>query len=67
VLDLLTDGYNVYVIADCIGSRSEVDRVYAEKRMRQAGAVITTMESVLFELLVRADHSKRKEISSLVK
>jgi nicotinamidase-related amidase len=67
VLDLLTDGYNVYVIADCIGSRSEVDRVYAEKRMRQAGAVITTMESVLFELLTRADHPKRKEISNLVK
>ena len=67
VLDLLANGYNVYVIADCIGSRSETDRVYAENRMKQAGAVITTMESVLFEFLVRADHPKRKEISNLVK
>jgi nicotinamidase-related amidase len=67
VLDLLARGCNVYVLADCIGSRSESDRVYAEARMRQAGAVITTVESVLFELLARADHPKRKEISSLVK
>ena len=67
VLELLTAGYSVYVLADCIGSRSETDKIYAEKRMRQAGAVITTMESVLFELLVRADNPQRKEISSLVK
>jgi len=67
VLDLLASGYNVYVLADCIGSRNETDRAYAEKRMRQAGAVITTMESVLFELLIRADHPKRKDISNLVK
>jgi nicotinamidase-related amidase len=67
VLDLLAAGYSVYVLADCIGSRSELDKVYAEKRMAQAGAVITTAESVLFELLVRADHPKRKDISNLVK
>ena len=67
VLDLLENGYSVYVIADCIGSRSERDRIYAEERMRQAGAILTTMESVLFEFLVSADHPKRKEISNLVK
>ena len=66
VLDLLAAGYNVYVIADCIGSRKETDRLYAEQRMRQAGAVITTLESALFELLVRADHPMRKEITKLV-
>ena len=67
VLDLLANEYNVYVLSDCIGSRNEKDRIYAEKRMYQAGAVITTMESVLFEFLGRADHPKRKEISALVK
>jgi len=67
VLDLLDKGYAVYVAADCIGSRFESDRLYAERRMERAGAVLTTMESVLFELLVRADHPKRKEISLLVK
>ena len=66
VLDLLQDGYNVYVIADCIGSRKELDRLYSEHRMRETGAVLTTMESVLFELLISADNPKRKDISKLV-
>ena len=43
------------------------DRLYAERRMRGAGAVITTAESVLFELMGRADHPRRKEVSNLVK
>lgn len=67
VLELLEDEYSVYVAADCIGSRFDTDRRYAEKRMEKAGAVLTTMESILFEMLVRADHPKRKEISNLVK
>jgi len=67
VLDLLENGYSVYVVADCIGSRSETDFVYAIGRMRQAGAVLTTMESVLFGFLKSSDHPKRKDISNLVK
>jgi len=66
VLELLQAGYNVYVAADCIGSRNDTDRIYAENRMTHAGAVITTLESILFELLVRADHPMRKEITKLV-
>jgi len=67
ILDLLADNYNVYVVADCSGSRYTKDHNYAEERMRQAGAIVTTMESVLFELLVNADNPKRKEISNLIK
>jgi len=67
VLDLLDGGYSVYLIADCIGSRSEFDFLYAVRRMENAGAIVTTMESALFEMLVSADHPKRKEISNLVK
>jgi len=67
VLDLLDSGYSVFVIADCIGSRFEINRHYADRRMEQAGAVLTTLESVLFEIMVSADHPKRKEISNLVK
>lgn len=67
VLDLLSNGFNVYVVADCIGSRYERDYDFAIDRMRQEGAFVTTMESVLFEFLVRADHPNRNEISNLVK
>jgi len=67
VLDLLQGGYSIYVIADCIGSRFEVNRRYADKRMEQAGAILTTAESALFEMMVSADHPKRKEITNIVK
>ena len=66
-LDLLEKGYCVYIIADCISSRAETDLFYAEKRMEKAGAILTTMESVLFEMLGSADHPMRKEISNIVK
>jgi nicotinamidase-related amidase len=66
VLDLLEAGYSVYVAADCIGSRHPVDYKYAEMRMSNAGAVFSTLEAILFELMVSAEHPKRKEISKLV-
>ena len=67
VLDLLSMGMNVIVVADCCGSRSETDRVYAEQRMAKAGAVITTMESILFEIMGSADHPARKAVQALIK
>ena len=67
VLHLLERNYAVYVLADCVGSRFENDKHYALRRMEKAGAVITTAESALFEMMVRADHPGRKEISNLVK
>jgi len=67
VLHLLEHNYTVYVLADCVGSRFDNDKHYALKRMENAGAVITTAESALFEMMIRADHPCRKEISNLVK
>jgi len=65
-LELLQARYDVYVAPDCIGSRKDANRVYAENRMRHDGAVITPLESILFEMLVRADHPMRKEITKLI-
>jgi len=67
VLHLLEANYNVYLIADCVGSRKPSDFDYARRRMAQAGAVITTLESALFEIMLTAEHPRRKEISALVK
>ncbi|MCL2366201.1 MAG: hydrolase [Oscillospiraceae bacterium] len=67
VLDLLEEDCDVYVLADCIGTRFETDFQYAIRRMEQAGAIITTAESALFEMMMRADHPHRKEITKLVK
>lgn len=67
VLDLLYNGMQPVVIADAIGSRSAYDRRQAIRRMRRAGAVITTTEAILFELCRSSKDPAFKAISQLVK
>lgn len=67
VLDLLALGYVPFVCADGIGSRRDLDRDIAIERMRQAGAVITTTESAIFELLHRAGTEEFKKMLRIVK
>jgi nicotinamidase-related amidase len=67
VNDLIRQGYIPVVVEDCIGSRKPNDKQMAVERMRQAGAIITTYESILFELLKYSGTPKFKEISKLVK
>lgn len=66
-LDLLERESTPVVLADCTGSRHEHDHRIALDRLRQAGAIITTVESVLFELTGRAGSDEFKAISKLVK
>ena len=67
VLDLLDNGMQPVVIADAIGSRSAYDRRQAIRRMRRAGAVITTTEAILFELCRSSKDPAFKAVSQLVK
>ena len=67
VLDLLAQGQKVVVLDDCVSSRSANDARVALQRMRDAGATISTMESVLFELLRVSGTQEFKSISVLVK
>lgn len=67
VLDLLRAGYVPYLCADAVSSRRATDREAAIARMRQAGAVITTTESVIFELLGQAGAQQFKQILRIVK
>ena len=67
VLDLKKHGLHPVVVEDCISSRKMNDKVIALERMRQAGAIITTYESVLFELLRYSGSETFKAISKLVK
>lgn len=50
-LDLLGASMTPYVLADAVGSRRPTDRAVALDRLRAAGAVVTTVESAIFELL----------------
>ncbi|HWQ79174.1 MAG TPA: hydrolase [Anaerovoracaceae bacterium] len=67
VIDLLEKGYTVFVANDCISSRSNTDKKYSQHRMGGAGAVGTTCESILFELLRGAKEPGFKQISAIVK
>lgn len=66
-LQLLEAGYQVYVIEDCIDSRKVSDRLCSQQRMAAAGAVITTYEAVLYELMGGAKAEGFKAISAIVK
>lgn len=67
VLDLLEEGYHVIVVEDCIGSRKKGDKKVALKRMEKEGAILTTYESILFELTKIAGNDTFKAISKLIK
>lgn len=67
VLDLLADGFRVYLAVDALGSRFELDYQTALNRMDSAGATITTTESVLFEWCDVAGTDEFKQISALVR
>lgn len=67
VLDLLKRDLEVFVVADASSSRSNTDRTFAMQRLREAGAILTTTESVLFQLIADKNHAQFKEIQSLVK
>ncbi len=66
-IDLIAKGYHVVLVEDCIGSRSEDDKVVAVRRAEAEGAVITTCESILFELTRVAKTEVFKIISGLIK
>jgi nicotinamidase-related amidase len=67
VLDLLADGWQVYVAVDAVGSRYEVDYRTALERMHSAGAVLTTTEAALFEWCRQAGTPEFRKISQLAK
>jgi hypothetical protein len=65
--DLLEKGFIPVIAEDCVSSRRPNDKNMAVNRMRRMGAVITTYESVLFELLRYSGTEEFKAISRLVK
>ena len=67
VIDLAAAGYIPVVVEDCISSRKKYDKKIALERMKQEGAMITTTESLLFELLREAGTDTSKKIQRLIK
>jgi nicotinamidase-related amidase len=66
-IDLISLGYEVHVPHDAVNCRRPADKEWALHRMAAAGAVITSTESALFELLERCDTADFKTVAKLIK
>jgi nicotinamidase-related amidase len=66
-LDLLARGFGVHVAADATGTRLEPNLRIGHDRAARAGAVITSVESVLFEWMGRSDIPEFKQVQALLK
>ncbi|HIP63081.1 MAG TPA: isochorismatase family protein, partial [Archaeoglobus profundus] len=66
-LDLIREGYTVYVPFDCVGSRNDFDKEVALQRMIKEGVIPATAESIIFEMLQTAEAEEFKEILKIVK
>ena len=67
VLDLLANGFHVYLAVDAVGSRRQVDHDVALRRMDASGAILTSTEAALFEWCQVAGTDEFKQISGLVR
>ena len=67
VLDFLNKGFEVLVISDAMGSRNNLDHEISLQRMLNKGAIITTTESIIFEMCKTSDRKEFKEIRNIIK
>ena len=66
-LDLLEQKLHVFAVADATSSRTLENHQHGLARMRETGAVIVSMEMIVFELLQRAGTDEFRKILPLVK
>ena len=66
-LELLEEEFDVWVVTDACGSRTERNRDAAFDRLAGAGAELVTTEMVAFEWMRSADHPAFREVQALIK
>jgi isochorismate hydrolase len=67
VLELLAAGFTVHLVRDAVMSRKKENWLMALETARDAGAVITSTEAALFQLLKVAGTDEFKKLSKLVR
>jgi nicotinamidase-related amidase len=66
-LELLSQGYSVHLVCDAVMSRRKENWKTALQTLAAAGAVLTSTEAVLFQLLRVAGTGEFKKLSKLVR
>jgi nicotinamidase-related amidase len=67
VQELLRQGSQVHICWECVSGRGAEYRRYAMERMSQAGAIVTSHESVGFEWARHKDHPSFKALNALLR
>jgi nicotinamidase-related amidase len=67
VLGALGRGYTVHVASDAVGSRAEENRAVGLGRMEKAGALLSSTEMAIYELLGRSDAAAFKKMLPLLR
>jgi len=66
VLDLLSESFQVQVVADAVTARGQMDHDISLRRMESAGATLTTTEAALFEWCGDSRDPQFKKLSALI-
>lgn len=66
-IELESQGFEAFVVADAVGSRSKASCKLALSRLQKSGADIVDSEMVLFEWMERAGTPEFKQLQALVK
>jgi len=65
--DLLARGLQVHLLTECITARTAHNRQTGLAKMRQSGALPSSIETALFELMRDAAHKQFKAVQRLIK
>ena len=66
-IDLIDSGYEVNLVADCISSRTLMNKTIGIESMINKGAILTSTEMALFELMKIAEGDAFSQIIKIVK
>ena len=66
-LDLLDRGYKVIIPLDAVSAYATGDKEMALNRMREAGVVVATVESLIYEWIERAGTDEFRKVLQIVK
>jgi nicotinamidase-related amidase len=67
VLDAIACGYQAHVVTDACGSRKKSDHKAGLRKMEGSGAVLTCVESAMYEILERSDTAEFRDVLKIVK
>ena len=66
-LELMSEGLAVHVPADAVTSRTQGNWRLGTEQLRQAGAIVTATETLVFQLLGQGDTDDFRELARLVR